>query len=227
MSAIGQEPEAGGGEAAAAAGEGESQGPDIGAMLGEFGTRLDELGTQIQGITQAPPEPEGAGEEEGEEDGEFDLPEFGVEDFDEDGLIKPEAQSREIARLVQQGVQDQMAPHLEERAWERRDQEADALEERYPDLADEKTQAKYLTMAQQEAQRLGQPALAIEPKFLETVYLADQARQKAGDEIPAGSRQEVTVERGGVAGGGSADGPGDDGDRIVALAKTRHHRVGS
>jgi hypothetical protein len=223
MAAIGNEPQGEGAEGAAPeAGSQETPGSNVEQMLTQFGSRLDELGTTIQGIVQQPPAP--VAEEEGEE--EFELPQFSIEDYDEDGQLSPEAQAREIARLVQQGVEEALAPEREERAWERRDQEADALEERYPDLAGEK-QEHYLQLAQQKAQALGQPTLAIEPSFLEMVYLEAQAREKAGDEIPAGSRQEVSVERGGTVQPVSADGPGDDGDRIVSLARSKHHRVGS
>lgn len=147
---------------------------------------------------------------------------FGNEDYDVDGQLTPEAQQRAFEQMVQQGVQAAMQPHLEQRAQDRRDAEADALEAKYPVLGDPAKAGEYINKAVQQAQLLGRPELAREPGFLEMVYLADEATKKSAAEQSAGGQQEVTLERGG--GAAPADGSGggnDDAKRIAGLAARR------
>lgn len=147
---------------------------------------------------------------------------FGDEDYDVDGQLTPEAQQRAFEQMVQQGVQAAMQPHLEQRAQDRRDAEADALETKYPVLGDPAKAGEYIDKAVQQAQLLGRPELAREPGFLEMVYLADEATKKSAAEQSAGGQQEVTLERGG--GAAPADGSGggnDDAKRIAGLAARR------
>jgi hypothetical protein len=57
------------------------------------------------------------------------------------------------------------------------------------------------------------------------VYLAAEAREQAGREVPAGQDPGVTLERGG--GAPPAEQTQDDrGDAIVNSIQRRHHRVG-
>lgn len=226
-------PEGAAGAEGAAAAEGAEQGPDIGSLLSEFGTRLDSFGERLGEIAQ----PAAAG---GEETGgaagaepEISMPQYTVADFDEDGALSLDAQAREMNRIAEEiadrkieGVQAERAAEREEIAWQGRDADADALEAKYPDLADPVKQDQYLQIAAELADDLGRPDLAAEPKWLERVYLSEVAKQKAGDEIPAGDEQGVRVERGGAAAAAAAaGGEMDDGDRIVAAARSRRHRV--
>lgn len=174
-----------------------------------------------------------AGDEEYEEDEEGDGLEglefeFADEDFDEDGQLSQAAQMREFERMMRTVAREEMAPDREQRETERRSQEADAIEDRYPALRDEAAQDRYIEMAVQEARALGRPELAREPRFLEMVYLQDVGRQGAGEEIPAGSTRGATLERGGGAppaeGQSSTD---EEGDRIVNVSRTQRFRLGS
>lgn len=147
---------------------------------------------------------------------------FGNEDYDVDGQLTPEAQQRAFEQMVQQGVQAAMQPHLEAQEQQRRDAEADALEDKYPVLGDPAKAGEYIDKAVQQARLLGRPELAREPGFLEMVYLADEATKKSAAEQSAGGQQEVTLERGG--GAAPADGSGggnDDAKRIAGLAARR------
>lgn len=214
-------------------------GPDVASLIGGFGTKLDEfsqsIGQRLDALERpaaVEEEPEEGAGEAGEEEG-F-VPQFAVEDFGENGELTVEAQTRAIAEIAQRQVQQALAPIQEQRTDERRTAYADALEERYPDLADEDKQDQYLDLAAAEASRLAQitgrpelAQLAAEPEFLEVVYLMEQSRRRAGDEIPAGSQREVTLEPGGGAGPASAAGESDDGDRIVSLANKSKFRLGA
>lgn len=206
--------------------------PDVGKLLGEFGSRLDGLTQQIGGIGTRLEESAAAAAEEPEEEPEVSLPQYGVEDFDEHGALDPAAQAREMQRIAGEiadqriaGVQAERAAEREEAAWERRDQQAEALEQKYPDLADDEKSDMYIGIAKELAERLGKPELAIEPEWLERVYLSEKAKETAGDEIPAGNEQGVHVERGGAAAAAATSVGEDDGDRIVALAGKKRHRI--
>lgn len=217
--------ETGGAESAAA-----TEAPDVGKLIGEFGSRLDGLTEQITGIGQRLEQPP---EEEPEETSEeVSLPQYGVEDFDEHGALDPAAQAREMQRIAGEiadqrvaGMQAKLDERDEEAAWERRDTQAEALEKKYPDLADDTKQDYYLGIAKELAESLGKPDLAIEPEWLERVYLSEKAKETAGDEIPAGNEQGVHVERGGAAAAAATTSGEDDGDRIVALAGKKRHRI--
>ena len=185
---------------------------------GAGGDRLFEAFQQFQGqmtdrmgaIEDRLPQPEEEPEYEDEPfDGSqfFDDSRFSDEDFTDEGTLSPDAQMRALAEMQRAIVQEELRPVLEAREQERRDREATALEERYTELADEQTATRYVQEAVQAANQLGQPALAREPGFLEMVYLAAKARERAGQEIPAGSAPGVTLETGP---GGSPAASGDD-----------------
>jgi hypothetical protein len=228
MSAIGQdpaEPTTGAPEGAAPETEAPAA-PDPVAMIGDFGGRLDSFAETLQQLTERIPEPAPAPAVE-DPDPEIPSISFSDDDFDDDGSLTLEAQAREIQRIAERVVEDTLRPQREAEAQAARDAGFDALEERYPDLADEAAQDRLLAAAQQRAAALGAPQLAAEPDFVETVYLAEQARQRAGDEVPAGSERGVTLERGGTAPPATPSGPvSDDGDRIVARAKQSRFRLG-
>jgi hypothetical protein len=217
---------AGAAEAAAAAGEGgEGADPTIAQLtsrLDEFGQRFEAFGQQLEGLT--PAEEEESEEEAG--DGEPDLtPVFSEEDFDERGDLSLEAQTREIQRLIKAGIEAELTPEREARAQEQRDAYTDALEERYPDLQDPEKQEKYINATIEFARQIGRPELAREPVLLERVYLSERAKEAAAGEIPAGSQQEVTLERGGGAGPAAAASD-TRGDNIVKATTRSQFRLG-
>jgi len=207
--------------------------PDVASLLEGFGSRLENFGSQFEERFTALEERLPAGEQEGEEEGgeeEF-VPQFGDEDFGDDGELTVEAQTRAVQEIAQRAVADALAPQRAAEAAARRQAYAEAMEERWPELGEEETQDRVFEQAEREARRLaeitGRPELAElwqEPEFLETVYLRGQAEQRAGSEIPAGSEREVTVEGGSVA-GPAAGSQGDDGDAIVALANKSKFRL--
>ena len=208
------------GAAPAEAGVAEGAGASPDRLLEAFQNFQTETTSRLDGLAARIPD-QPAQEPEQEDPFAGYEPAFSPEDYDVDGQLTVEAQRAALAEMVQQGVQAAMAPHLAQQAQERRDAEADALEAKYPVFADEAKAAQYIGQAQQQAAALGRPELAIEPKFLEMVYLADEARKKAADE-QSGGDQGVTLERAG--GAAPADGSqGDDGTakRIVGLAASR------
>jgi hypothetical protein len=227
MSAIGQDPA----EPTVEAPEGAAveapaaETPDVGALIGGFDGKLEAFGQQLAALTERIPEPE---PEPVEPVGDAPSVQFSDADFDDDGSLTIEAQTREIEKIAASVVERTLAPQREQAEQARRDAGFDALEERYTDLADEAEQDRLLELAQARAQKLGMPQLAAEPDFVETVYLAEQARQRAGDEVPAGSERGVTLERGGTAPPAAPSSPApDDGSRIVARAQQSRFRLGT
>ena len=198
--------------------EGAGGAPD--RLLEAFQSFQRETGEQIAGLAARIPE-QPAQEPEPEDPFAGFEPAFSPEDYDVDGQLTEQAQRAALDQMVQHAAQEAVKPFLAQQAQERRDREADALEAKYPVFADEAKAAQYIGQAQQQAAALGKPELAIEPAFLEMVYLADEARKKASDEQSADG-QGVTLERAG--GAAPADGSqGDDGTakRIAGLAASR------
>jgi hypothetical protein len=226
MSAIGQDPVEPVVEAPVAAEPAAApETPDVGALIGGFNGQLEAFGQQLATLTERIPEPE---PEPAEPVGEAPAIQFSDDDFNDDGSLTVEAQTREIEKIAQTVVERTLAPQREAEQQARRDAGFDALEERYTDLADEAAQERLLELATARAEKLGMPQLAAEPEFVETVYLAEQARQRAGDEVPAGSERGVTLERGGTAPPAAPSSPApDDGSRIVARAQQSRFRLGT
>ena len=203
---------------------------------GAGGDRLFEAFQQFQGqmtdrmgaIEERLPQPEPEPEYEDEPfDGSqfFDDSRFSDEDFTDEGTLSPDAQMRALAEMQRAIVREEMAPIHEAREQDRRDAEAVALEQRYPELADEQNAQRYVQEAVDAAQALGQPLLAREPSFLEMTYLAAKARERAGQEIPAGGAPGVTLETGpgGSPGAGGSD--DDAGERIVNAGGRKPFRI--
>lgn len=205
---------------------GDAGGDRLFSAFEQFQQQMDgRLGAIEQRIPEAP------AEEPEYEDDPFDASQFFEdsrftdEDFTEDGALSPDAQMRALAEMQRAIVREELQPVLEAREQERRDREATALEERYPELADEQTAVRYVQEGVQAAQALGNPALAREPAFLEMVYLAAKARERAGQEIPAGSTSGATLETG--PGGSPAPAQGDeDAAKRIVNAGRRSFRPG-
>lgn len=177
-------------------------------------SRLDRLGQPDEEPDEEPDELDGL---------EF---QFREDDFEEGGGLSNEAQLREIARMARAIAREEVGTVQAERADERRMTEADALEQRYPQLQDEEYQDKIVEMTRRQAAAFGQPELAREPHFLEMVHLAEQARQGAAAETPAGSTQGATLERGGGAPPAEQSSTEEEGDRIVKAARAGKFRLG-
>lgn len=223
--------EGGAAVAAGAAGGSEAGGgaPDIASLIGE---RFDGLGSRFDAFEQrlTALEPEEQIEEQGAAAagaaGDEVFPEFSEEDFDERGDVTLEAQTREMNRLIQQGIETALAPIAQERQQEKWDAYTDALEERYPDLADPDKAQGYIDRAVQRASDLGHPELARNPHFLEDVYLRTRAEEQSDREIPAGSQREVTIERGSGAGPAASSDDRSEQKSIVKAVNSQQFRLG-
>lgn len=210
--------------------------PDISALLGEFGSKLDQFGTQFGERLDRLEQPAGGEPEGGSGGGEPEIyvPQFNDDDFTAEGDLTAEAQARAVQEIAQRAVTEAMAPRMAAEREERRVAYADALETKYPELGEQETQNAVFDRAKQAAQQFaritGKPELAElagEPEFLEVVYLGMKAEKQSGDEVPAGSEKEVTLEGGGGAGAASASGGDDAGDRIVQRANKSRFRLGT
>jgi hypothetical protein len=180
-----------------------------------FKTDLDQrLGKVEQALTV--PEEE---YEEPEPEGLTDA------DYDQAGGLTPEAAQRELQRMIreeaQKVAQEQIRPIQEQRAAERRASEADDIEARYPELQDEKVLKSMVDLCATEAQALGRPELAAEPRFFEKVYLAAKAGESAVQPSADGADREVGLESAGGASAGEEEAD-DLGDRIVKAASRRN-----
>jgi hypothetical protein len=209
--------------AAGAPEQGEQQQQEGGDRLYDAFTAFQQDMTgRFEALEQRIPEPQQP-EPEPEPDA-FDASMFQPQDYGDDGQLSAEAQSRALQELVDRRVQAAVSPVLEQREDDRRAAEADALEEKYPELADEKVYQPVIQQALDFAGRLGNVELAREPALIEMLYLAGRAQASSAQEVPAGSQPGVPLERGGSAGPVDSSERDDAADRIVALAGK--HRLG-
>lgn len=192
-------------------------------LASSFEAFQSDVTNRFETITSRLPE-QAAEEEIPDDDLGYEF-EFGEEDYDDEGALTPEASMRAMQDMMRQVAAEQMRPHLEAQAQERRISEADALEERYSKLQDETFQTEMIDETIRFCQEIGRPELAREPRMLEIVYLAHEAQQHAENEVPAGSEREVVLSRSGAAGAGQGEDQGDDGDRIVKLATQGKFRL--
>lgn len=195
---------------------------DYGQDIDRLSQTMEQFGSQFSEFLQSQQQPE---EPEGEPE-----PEFNPEDYYEGDTLTAEGLQQMIDSRAQQIAQEQLQPLQEQ--WTRaqldqqeqqRAQEADSLEERYPELKDEQYQDQILDMAMSKAQelarRLDDPKLTNlwrEPSFLETIHLAEKARSAAENEVPAGSGNGLMLEGGGsLSPSGTGRSADDIGDAIV------------
>jgi hypothetical protein len=205
--------------------EGAAATPDaLERLASSFETFQNDVTNRFETITSRLPEQQAEEEVEDDDLAGYEF-EFGEEDYDDDGALTPEASMRAMQDMMRQVAAEQMRPHLEAQAQERRIAEADALEERYSKLQDETFQTEMIDETIRFCQEIGRPELAREPRMLEIVYLAHEAQQHAENEVPAGSEREVVLSRSGAAGAGQGEDQGDDGDRIVKLATQGKFRL--
>lgn len=196
--------------------------------------RLDELGGRLDTITEAfqqQPQPDLSQQYAGDGQPYYDEP--GQGGFDPG--FEPQQPQQDpadalgldpqdpVVQLYQQNQQLlQRLDGLENTVKEdRRLDRAAQLEERYEDFRDQAKVAGILETAQREASALAQMTgdrsllgLAVEPAFIEKVYLAERARELAQQETPAGAETGVELEASGAASLGSQE-QDDTADRIV------------
>jgi hypothetical protein len=229
-------------EAAAPDAEGADQGaetgPDLGRFMEEFAGFRGDLTSRLDGLTgrldkiDQPAADEG--EDESADDG-FDLDawlrEQEGEQFDDEGELTPEAQQQALQAIIRSEIEKAQAPERARQQEQRRAQDADALEEKYPELADDKVSNAIIGQGQQLAAALaeqtGQPALAElwrEPALIELIYKAGKASDAAESQREPGD--EVQLERGSSVPASRNGNEQDPGDAIVKAAQRSHFRLG-
>lgn len=130
--------------------------------------------------------------------------------------IDPQALGQ-LQEQMQTQMQQQLAPIMEHF----QDQQAADLEDRYPQLRDEKYAEQVVSAAEEKAEQYGVPELGRSPGFIELVHLAEVGAQRAAEQQTADGASEtgVALETDGVSSPGQPE--GDLGDRIVKRAAPR------
>lgn len=191
----------GGGEAAEAV----VGGPDLSPVLerlDEVVSRQETFGSELAAL-RAQPEAEAE-------------PDDGLADFDFSGLYDTpgEMDEAQAARVLQGLVQQQMTPALEQAVGPLAEQlqqmrvesDARALIEQYPELGDPSVAEAVTKRADEMAKEIGNPDLAQSRQFIELVFKAQKADQRAAGEVPVGDLQSQSLEGGAGAVPGGADG---------------------
>lgn len=124
-----------------------------------------------------------------------------------------------------QALEERSKTETAQREEARRDAEAEALEQLYPDLQKPEVAKKVIDQAERLVRQM-RPGLdrdevtnqALEPSFLELVYKAQLADERSEQEIPA-SRPRVGVETGGGANPDGEDAEAEARKRIVGASR--------
>lgn len=208
---------AGGQSAAQGQGEGEGvqqqQGPDTAALaeqLGQLSSGQEEL---RQFLMSAPWQ---AQEAEGEQDGQdLDLSFLDAEDpgFD------PNTIADRLGGLIEQAVEQRVAPQTERLAQLERAAEADRLVAEFPEMGSPETANEVVKTAGDLAQAVGRPEIANEPWFWRLTYMAGRAADHANEE-GAGAPDAAHLEGAGGAGPGGGQ-QVDLGQQIVDAKRGR------
>jgi hypothetical protein len=210
-------------EAATQQGEAPAEGgqetaPAPGQDFGPLEQRFDELGSRLERIEGALPQPQEAPAEPADEWEQYlqSLEQEGEPQSPEEVAADDRAAEQQLARMVQLATQNATAPLQREIAEMKRDAEAIALEQTYPDLRDTAKAQQVLDASAEYAQRMGRPDLAFEPGLIELVYKAQRADERAASERPAGD-DGVQLE----AAAGAAPGEPEDNraERVVKAAQ--------
>jgi hypothetical protein len=209
MSAPGQEPSAPTEAEAPSAPEAPAvPAPDQG--LDRLFARMDEIAGQVSGI---------AGRVDGitqlvtpeEEQAEF---------YEDDGTLTEDGARALIQQMVDERVQEQLAPREQARLIEQRDDAFEALREQYPELQDEATANRVLAAAIRWANNVN-PEIIDRPEFVEIIEAFHKSERYDGmaAEQAAAQPRPVVLESG--TGGNRQQQPNepDWGDRIVKAAE--------
>jgi hypothetical protein len=223
-------------------GEGEGEGgqqeaPDYSALMDAFSGFREDVTSRFDGLEARVPAPAAAAQDDGDAETDyFAAQRFTLDDFDDEGNLKPEAQQRAVRDLVKAEISRELQPERESRQREAHTARANELEEKYPDFKDPAKRGPILQAAKARAARMsqmqGRPELAElwrEPAFLELSMLADVGGRAAASQTPAGQQGGVALEHGGSAGpaGDGGNQQDEDAGRIVNLARQSHFRLGT
>lgn len=214
-------------------GDAQQQGPDFGSLVGtveglqsgyqETRQALDQV---MQSLAGAPWLQQQDGQQAGQEQTPMDVDLSFLDAADP--AFNPEQAATQlqslVGQLVEQGVQQQVAPVQEQQAEMRRQWEAAQLTSEFPELSDPDTAREVVQSAQQYAQMfaptIGAEAaqrLAQEPAFWRVMYGMGRAMDAAQDE-GSGDPGAAHLEGGGGANPGGAA-QVDPGDLIVQAAQ--------
>lgn len=210
---------------AAGGGEEEKEGGDTKAAIDALSERMDKFMEQAQGDEEDPLDDFDLFDEFGDDDDEYD------DDFDEGGdqggnPDDPDALARSadaiVEQLVDQKVQERLAPHLQQQYEERRHEQVVALENKYPELGEQEKAVPLLREAAKLAKSLGEPELAREAPFLETVHLRMKAEAARAEETSGGKGEdEAPVEGAGGSNESSGESAEDAVRKLVSDASSR------
>jgi hypothetical protein len=207
MSATGQEPDAPTDGAAPSAPE--PSGTQAPENFDRLFARMDEIAGHVQGITTrvdgiqqlvAPPEPE---------------PEY----YDDQGGLTEDGARNLIQSLVDERVQEQLAPREKARQIEQRDDAFEVLRDEYPELQDDKVANDLLQAAIRWANAVN-PEIIDRPEFVEVIeafYKADKYNALATQQAAEQPRSVVLESAQGATRQQRPNEP-DWGERIVQAA---------
>ena len=172
-------------------------------------TRMQELRSDIVPMLESLRQPSEPEPEEADEFAELFAQDYGDQLGEQAQGLDPD----QLRSAFQKVVQDTVGPQREElREW-RLDREAAELEGRFPDLQKPEVAREIVGQAQAVAQAFGNPEMARQPKFIELIYKASMADQRAAQETPAGSQGGIELES---AGGAAPTSEEDAQNRILA-----------
>ncbi len=183
---------------------------DFGPVL----DRIDALGPRLERMESLLPQHDDSGDDD---DGfEFDTAALFGDDPQQQGLTPEalQALTGQFQQMTQQQVQQALAPIMQQVQGIQTGLEAEQLAAKYPALQTEEGAAPVVAAARQMAEALGQPGLATNMQFLETVYKAQMADKYAAGEVPAGAEKGFDLERAGGAGPAAGDEP-SIADRVI------------
>lgn len=167
--------------------------------------RFEEMQQSLAGLIESRLPEQGEPEQE-QQDPVYVNPETGelIDQYGnpvEPDQFDPQQFEQELERRVEQRVEERLAPIFERFE----DEDLSKLEEKYPALRTKEGAAPVIQAAQAQAERLarGNPELAEslirDSGFIETIYLAEQARARAEQETPAGAQTNASLENGSVS----------------------------
>lgn len=145
---------------------------------------------------------------------------FGDEGNDDpDEGITMEALQTAFGAVAKKAAEQAVAPILNRYEQEHIEDGFDRLEERLPALSDPETADAVISAATEAAARFGNPALVLQPDFIELAYLAHAARtgqQGGGEPTPPAPPHLETANGATPQAGGEVDPSEEMGDAIVA-----------
>lgn len=179
----------------------QEQGPDFSPLIDRFDKLESQFGDRLSGLEQAlTPGEEGqqpGGQPEPQQQYVID-PESGQlvpadQEYDE-FLEDPRAAQQRMREEIRQEYRQELQPLLDRF----HDQDLEKLEAKYPELKTRDGAAPVVAAAQRHAEQFGSPDLVEHPGFVELVHLAERAREKAEQEVPADAQQGAHLESGGA-----------------------------